>query len=76
MKTPNKDNYHIPNSYRPNLLPNMIGKTYEKIILQEAVDILTKSKFFNGKNIYAYQKYKNAPRAFINWVDVRGNCKW
>ena len=66
MKTPNKDNYHIPNSYRPNLLPNIIGNIYEKIILQEAVDILTKSKFFNGKNVYAYQKYKNAPQAFIN----------
>ena len=56
MKTPNKDNYHIPNSYRPNLLPNIIGNIYEKIILQEAVDILTKSKFFNGKNVYAYKK--------------------
>ena len=65
MKKSDKDNYHIPNSYRPISLSNVMGKIYEKIILQEVVNILTKSKFFNGKNVYVYQKNKNARQALI-----------
>ena len=65
MKKSDKDNYHIPNSYRPISLPNVMGKIYEKIILQEVVNILTESKFFNGKNVYVYQKNKNARQALI-----------
>ena len=44
-------------------------KIYEKIILQEVVNILTKSKFFNGKNVYAYQKNKNAPQAQLPLIE-------
>ena len=40
-----------------------MDKIYENILLQEAVNILTKSKFFNGKIISAYQKTKNATQA-------------
>ena len=65
MKKSDKDNYHIPNSYRPISLSNVMGKIYEKIILQEVVNILTESKFFNGKNVYVYQKNKNARQALI-----------
>ena len=65
MKKPDKDNYHIPNSYRPISLSNVMGKIYEKIILQEVVNILTESKFFNGKNVYVYQKNKNSRQALI-----------
>ena len=51
MKKPDKDNYHIPNSYRPISHPrlNIMGKIYEKIILQETVILLTERKFFDGK---------------------------
>ena len=63
IKQPDKDNYHIPNSYNPISFFNIMDKIYENILLQEAVNILTKSKFFNGKIISAYQKTKNAPQA-------------
>ena len=51
-----KDNYHIPNSYRPISLSNIMGKIYEKFILQEAVSLFTERKFLDEKNVYAYQK--------------------
>ena len=52
------DNYHNPYFYRPILLSNIMGKIYEKIILQEAVKLLTENKFFDGKNVYPYQEKK------------------
>ena len=49
MKKPDKDNYHIPNFCRPISHPRLMGKIYEKIILQETVILLTERKFFDGK---------------------------
>ena len=45
---------HIHNYNRPILHSNIMCKIYEKI-LQEAVNFLIESKFFDGKN-NAYQK--------------------
>ena len=56
LKKPDKDNYHEEKSYRPISLLNTLGKIYERIILQEAVNILEENNFFKGKNLYAYQK--------------------
>ena len=68
-KKTDKDNYHIPNLYRPISLSNIMGNIYEKIILQEAVSLFTESKFFDRKNVYAYQKSKNAPQALLSLIE-------
>ena len=65
IKKPGKNNYHTPASYRPISLSNILGKIYEKIILQQTVNTLTDSNFFEGKNVYAYQKNKNAHKHFF-----------
>ena len=69
IKKPDKDSYNIPNSYRPVSLSNILGKIYEKIILQKTVNLLTQEKFFDGKNVYAYQKNKNAPQALLPLIE-------
>lgn len=38
-----------------------MGKIYEKITLQETVNLLMESNFFDAKNVYAYQENKNTP---------------
>ena len=48
-KKTDKDNYHIPNSYKPILLSNIMGKIFEEIVLQEAVNLLTESNFLMEK---------------------------
>ena len=40
-----------------------LGKIYEKIIQQEAINVLTENNFFDGKNVFAYQKNKNSSQA-------------
>ena len=60
-----KGTFHIENSYRPISLTNLFGKIYERILLQQAKNILEENKFFKGKNLYAYQKNKNAPQALL-----------
>ena len=45
-----------------------MGKIYDKIILHEAVN-LNESKFFDGKNVYAYQNTKNAPQALLFLIE-------
>ena len=54
--------YHIENPYRSISLTNLFGKIYEIILLQQATNILEENNFFEGKNLYAYQKNKNAPQ--------------
>ena len=60
-----KATYHIENSRRSISLTNLFGKIYERILLQQATNMLEESKFFEGKNLYAYQKNKNAPQALL-----------
>ena len=39
-------------------------------MLQEVVNILTKNNFFEGKNVYAYQKKnKNAPQVLLLLIE-------
>ena len=64
-----KATYHIENSCRSISLTNLFGKIYERILLQQATNMLEESKFFEGKNLYAYQKNKNAPQAFLPLVE-------
>ena len=64
-----KATYHIENSYRSISLTNLFGKIYERILLQQATNILEENKFFKGKNLYAYQKNKNAPQALLPLVE-------
>ena len=37
-------------------LSNILGKIYERIILQQATKILEENRFFKGKILYAYKK--------------------
>ena len=46
IKKPDKANYHLPNSYRSISISNFLGKIYEKIIQQEAMNVLTGNNFF------------------------------
>ena len=64
-----KTNYHQVNSYRPLSLLSTLGKIYERIILQEAVNLLEQSQFFQSKSLYAYQKNKNTPQAILPLVE-------
>lgn len=77
-KKTDKDNYHIPNTYKPILLSNIMGKTFEETILQEAVNLLTESNFLMEKMSMCIKKMRmhTSSPAFFNWADVRGNCKW
>ena len=61
--------YHIEISYRPISLTNLFGKIYERILLQQAANILVENKFFEDKNLYAYQKNKNAPQVLLPLVE-------
>ena len=56
LKKPDKESYHLENSYRSISLSNILGKIYKRIILQRAMNIFEENKFFKGKNLYAYQK--------------------
>ena len=69
IQKPEKTNYHQVNSYRPLSLLSTLGKIYERIILQEAVNLLEQSQFFQSKSLYAYQKNKNTPQAILPLVE-------
>ena len=64
-----KATYHTENSYRSISLTNLLGKIYERILLQQATNILEENKFFQRKNLYTYQKNKNAPQALLPLVE-------
>ena len=64
-----KATYHIENSYRSVSLTNIFGKIYDKIFLQQTTNISEEKKFFEDKNLYAYQKNKNAPQALLPLVE-------
>ena len=66
IKKPDKINYHQDNSYRPLSLLSTLGKIYERIILQETVNLL--EQFFHSKSPYAYQKNKNTSQATLPLV--------
>ena len=59
LRKPDKESYTLTALY----LSNILDKIYERIILQQATNILEENKFFKGKNLYAYQKNKNALQA-------------
>ena len=69
LKKPGTKSYHLENSYRSISLSNILGKIYEKIILQQARNILKENNFFKGKNLYAYQKNKNASQALMPLIE-------
>ena len=68
LKKSDKEHYHQENSYRPISLSKTLGKIFERIILQETINILEK-KIFKGKNVYAYIENKNAPQALLPLVE-------
>ena len=63
LKKPEESNYHVPSLYRSISLTNIFGKVFEKVTLQEAVTTLAENNFFEGINVYGYQKSKNVPHA-------------
>ena len=68
FKKMDKATYHIKKSYRSISLTSLFGKTYERILLQQATNILEENKFFEGKNLYTYQKNKMLHnRSFFLW---------
>ena len=69
IKKPDKINYHQENSNRPLCLLSTLGKIYETIILQETVNLLEQSQFFQNKSLYAYQKNKNTWQAILPLVE-------
>ena len=69
LKKLDKESYHLENSYHSIPLPNIFGKIYERIILQLATNILEENTFFKGKNLYAYQKNKNASQALLPLIE-------
>ena len=52
--------FSLPAEFRSISLCNILDKIYERIILQQATNILEKNNFFNRNNLYAYQKNENA----------------
>ena len=69
LKKPDKEHYHQENCYCPISLSNTLGKIFERIILQETINILEEKNFFKGKNVYAYHENKNAPQASLPFVE-------
>ena len=65
LKKPGTSSYHVPSSFRSISLTNTFGKNFERVILQEAVNTLTQSNFFDGKNVYASQKAKTLPKPYF-----------
>ena len=74
LKKPGKDNYRVEKSYRSISISNILGKVFERIILKEATNILTENGFLENKNLYAYQKNKNAPQALLPLVEQMHTC--
>ena len=46
--------FSLPAEFRSLSLSNILDKIYERIILQQATNILEKNNFFNRKNLYVY----------------------
>ena len=69
LKKPEKSSNYVPSSYISIPLTNSFGKIFERVILQETVNTLTENKFFEGKNVYACQKHKNAPQALLPFLE-------
>ena len=46
--------FSLPAEFRSISLSNILDKIYERIILQQATNILEKNNFFNRKNLYVY----------------------
>ena len=47
----------------------MLGKINERIILQETVNLLEQSQFFQNKSLHTYQKNKNTSQAIFPLVE-------
>ena len=69
LKKSDKESYDLENSYRSISLSSICGKIYERIILQQVTNILEENNFFKGKNLYAYQKNKNASQALLPLIE-------
>ena len=63
LRNPDEESYHLESSYHSTSLFNILSKIYERIILQQVTNILEENNFFKGKNLYVYQKNKNALQA-------------
>ena len=71
LKKPDEESYHLENSYCSSL-SNILGNIYERIILQQATNILEQNNFFKEKNIYTYKKKKkkkNASQALLPLIE-------
>ena len=69
LKKRDKEHYHQENAYCPISLSNTLGNIFERIIIQETINILEEKKNFKGKNVYADLKNKNAPQALQPLVE-------
>ena len=56
LKKPDKESYHLENSYCSISLSNVLGKIYERVIFQQATNILEENNFFKRKNLHVYKK--------------------
>ena len=69
IKKTDKENYHQKKSYHSLSLFSIIEKLYERIILQEATNVLEPISFLKNKNMYVYQKNKNTSKAILPLVE-------
>ena len=66
LKKLDKVSYHLENSYRSISLSNILDKICERIILQQATNILEEISF---KNLCAYQETKNASQDLLPLIE-------
>ena len=71
LKKPDKEHYHQENSYHPISLSNTLGKIFERIILEETINILEEKNFLKEKNVYAYLKNKNVSQTLLPLVEQK-----
>ena len=71
-----KHSYHNPNSYRSLSLSNILGKTLEKVLLQQLLITLEGSNLFHGKNLYAYRNIYNTIHVIIQMIDCVKYLTW
>ena len=64
-----KESYHDPKSYRSVSLTNLLGKLLERIILKRILIQLETNNFFQGKNLYSYQKFFNTSQAVLPMIE-------
>ena len=53
VKKPGKDSYHTEKSYRLLSLTNIMGKLFERILMNRITRKLEETSFFKGNGLYA-----------------------